>query len=232
MDLISCHNGLTFLDVPLQTHIIPIFHDDLEVLQVRGRTSLYLEPAPGKASLNLLKRLREGLLLEVRNAVQKVRRTGEAVRKKAVPTKPSQGFHDVDFDVMPLPATSYGRHYLVLFRQSETPPAAPNDRRGKGADARQVQQVQEELIATRQYLQSIIEEQGATNEELQSANEEILSSNEELQSINEELETAKEELQSTNEELTTVNEELQNRNLELSHINDDLNNLLSSVNVA
>jgi len=209
-----------------------IVNDDLDVVQFRGRTSPYLEPAPGKASLNLLKMLREGLLLEVRNALQKVRRTGDAVRKKAVPTKQSQGFHDVDFDVMPLPPISHGLHYLVLFRQTESPPAAPNERRGKGADARHIQQVQEELIATRQYLQSIIEEQGATNEELQSANEEILSSNEELQSINEELETAKEELQSTNEELTTVNEELQNRNLELSHINDDLNNLLASVNMA
>jgi two-component system CheB/CheR fusion protein len=106
------------------------------------------------------------------------------------------------------------------------------ERRGKSVELRQVQQVQDELIATRHYLQSIIEEQGATNEELQSANEEILSSNEELQSINEELETAKEELQSTNEELTTVNEELQNRNLELSRTNDDLNNLLASVNMA
>ena len=133
---------------------------------------------------------------------------------------------------MPLPPTSHGRHYLVLFRQSETPAGRAQGSAAARPPTRQVEQVQEELVATRQYLQSIIEEQGATNEELQSANEEILSSNEELQSINEELETAKEELQSTNEELTTVNEELQNRNLELSQINDDLNNLLASVNMA
>jgi two-component system, chemotaxis family, CheB/CheR fusion protein len=188
-----------------------IINDDLEVVQFRGRTSPYLEPAPGKASLNLLKMLREGLLLEVRNAVQKVKRTGETVRKRAVPTKQSQGFHNVDVEVMRLQETSHGRHYLVLFRQSEVPVGAPKESRGKAAELRQVKQVQEELIATRHYLQSIIEEQGATNEELQSANE---------------------ELQSTNEELTTVNEELQNRNLELSRTNDDLNNLLASVNMA
>jgi two-component system CheB/CheR fusion protein len=209
-----------------------IINDDLEVVQFRGATSPYLEPAPGKASLNLLKMLREGLVVEVREAVQKVKRTGQPVRKTAVPTKDSQGLRNVDFEVMPLHGKWEGRHYVVLFRHTETPAAAPKERRGKSAELRQVQQVQQELAATRQYLESIIEEQGATNEELQSANEEILSNNEELQSINEELETAKEELQSTNEELTTVNEELQNRNLELSRTNDDLNNLLASVNMA
>jgi two-component system CheB/CheR fusion protein len=208
-----------------------IINEDFEVAQFRGKTSPYLEPAPGKASLNLLKMLREGLLLEVRNAVQKVKRTGEAVKKKNVAVKQHQGFVDVDFDILPLPPTLQGRYYLMLFRESLHAPALPK-RRGAAESDHQVEQVKQELVATRQYLQSIIEEQGATNEELQSANEEILSSNEELQSINEELETAKEELQSTNEELTTVNEELQNRNLELSQTNDDLNNLLASVNMA
>ena len=213
-----------------------IINDDFEVVQFRGKTALTSNWRPGKASLNLLKMLREGLLLEVRNAVQKVKRTGERVSgRRRVPTKQRQGFRDVDLDVMPLQPTRTGRHYPGALSARATVGREPSrqERRGKsGREPRQVEQVQQELIATRQYLQSIIEEQGATNEELQSANEEILSSNEELQSINEELETAKEELQSTNEELTTVNEELQNRNPELSQINDDLNNLLSSVNMA
>src|SRR5581483_8953425 len=164
----------------------------------------------------------------------KVKRTGEAVKKRNVSIKQNSGFNKIDFEVIPLHATSQGRHFLILFSESElVRPAAQKDRKGgKSAGDRQLEQVKQELIATRHYLQSIIEEQEATNEELQSANEEILSSNEELQSINEELETAKEELQSTNEELTTVNEELQNRNAELSQTNDDLNNLLSSVNIA
>ena len=158
------------------------------------------------------------------------KRNGEPVRKKNVSARQSHGFQNVDFEVIPLLPTGRGRHFLVLFQESalEAPPAPAEHPR----NVRQVEQLKQELGATRQYLQSIIEEQEATNEELQSANEEILSSNEELQSINEELETAKEELQSTNEELTTVNEELQNRNSELSQINDDLNNLLSNVNIA
>jgi two-component system CheB/CheR fusion protein len=95
-----------------------------------------------------------------------------------------------------------------------------------------MQQLQQELAASREYLQSIIQELEAANEELQSANEEVLSSNEELQSTNEELDTAKEELQSTNEELNTVNDELHARNEELSRVNSDLVNLLGSVQIA
>jgi two-component system CheB/CheR fusion protein len=208
-----------------------IVNDDFEVVQFRGKTSPYIEPAPGKASLNLLKMAREGLLLDLRNAVQRAKRTGQPIKKKNIPTKFENGFRGVDLDVIPLSPGLHGRHFLVLFQESVSPGAFQKGKLSK-ADERQTDQLKQELAATRQYLQSIIEEQEATNEELQSANEEILSSNEELQSINEELETAKEELQSTNEELTTVNEELQNRNSDLSQINDDLNNLLFSVNIA
>jgi len=179
----------------------------------------------------LLKMAREGLLLDLRNAVQRAKRTGQPIKKKNIPTKFENGFRGVDLDVIPLSPGLHGRHFLVLFQESVSPGAFQKGKLSK-ADERQTDQLKQELAATRQYLQSIIEEQEATNEELQSANEEILSSNEELQSINEELETAKEELQSTNEELTTVNEELQNRNSDLSQINDDLNNLLFSVNIA
>ncbi len=206
-----------------------IINEEFEVIQFRGRTSKYIEPAPGRASLSLLKMLKEGLLLEVRNAVQRAKRTGAPVTQRNVAAKQNGGFHSVDFDVIPLQPGPKGTHFLILFQDSPEP--APRKGRDKDAESAQTEQLKQELVATRQYLQSIIEEQEATNEELQSANEEILSSNEELQSINEELETAKEELQSTNEELTTVNEELQNGNAELSRTNDDLNNLLSSVNL-
>src|SRR5262249_891948 len=46
-----------------------VVDENLTVLQFRGRTGPYLEPAPGAASLDLLKMLREGLLGEVRAAL-------------------------------------------------------------------------------------------------------------------------------------------------------------------
>src|SRR5262249_25353041 len=120
-------------------------------------------------------------------------------------------------------------------KQPRAPPkkgTPPAPQAGKRERKSQVNFLQRELAASREYLQSIIQELEAANEELQSANEEIVSSNEELQSTNEELDTAKEELQSTNEELNTVNEELHGRNEELSRLNSDLVNLLGSVQIA
>jgi two-component system CheB/CheR fusion protein len=203
--------------------------DDLEIVQFRGKTGEFLEPAPGDASLNLLKLAREGLLHGLRTALQAARKTRRPVRRNAQRVRSNGGWHDLDIEVVPLTGVS-ALHYLVLFHRREkgraagaSPPSSPR---------RRTAHVEQELAATREYLQSIIQEVEAANEELQSANEEILSSNEELQSTNEELDTAKEELQSTNEELNTLNDELHGRNEELTRVNSDLVNLLSSVQIA
>jgi len=215
-----------------------IVDENFQIVQFRGKTGLYLEPAPGDAaqSLNLLKMAREGLLHGLQTALYGARKADKPVRKQGMRVMFAGKGHDVDLHVIPLAVPGEGRHFLVLF---EDPSAVgevvqevgPPPLSGPSDDER-VKQLQEELAASREYLQSIIQDVEAANEELQSANEEILSSNEELQSTNEELDTAKEELQSTNEELNTVNEELHGRNDELSRVNSDLVNLLGCVEIA
>ncbi|MGH7859882.1 MAG: CheR family methyltransferase, partial [Candidatus Binatia bacterium] len=61
-----------------------LINADLEILQFRGDTGPYLAPAPGKASLNLLKMAREGLLVALRAAVLKAKRDGAPVRKEGL----------------------------------------------------------------------------------------------------------------------------------------------------
>jgi len=211
---------------------------DLEILQFRGDTAPYLAPAAGRASLNLLKMLREGLLMAVRSAIASAKRSREPARREGVRVTANGTDRLVDIEVVPVRMTTKSRgggggdHYLVLFH-----PAGPATRerapvRPGQAEAEERERLKRELAATKEYLQSVIEQQEAANEELQSANEEVQSANEELQSINEEIETSKEEIQSSNEELATVNEELQTRNAELGQSNNDLVNLLSSVQMA
>jgi two-component system, chemotaxis family, CheB/CheR fusion protein len=216
-----------------------VINEEMEVVQFRGRTSLYLEPAPGVASFNILKMAREGLLAELRNAIHAARKKEEPVRREGVRVKTNGHMALINLEVIPFVTAAKERFQIVLFEPAQEPAAVPattTRRRGKGGvepeeDSRATARLKRELEATREYLQSIIEEQEAMNEELRSANEEIQSSNEELQSTNEELETAKEELQSSNEELTTLNEELENRNQELGSANNDLVNLLASVDL-
>jgi two-component system, chemotaxis family, CheB/CheR fusion protein len=213
-----------------------IVNDDLEVLHVRGHTGPYLEMPSGATSFNLLKMLREGLLVDVRAAVKRARRTGAPARKEGVQVRWDGSFVRVDIAVIPLRSSPAGGAFLILFEDSASPVASPStrqrpDRRTPPSRDGTTHALRAELESTKQYLQAIINEREAANEELKSASEELQSTNEELQSTNEELETSKEELQSVNEELETVNDELQARNVELGALNSDLINILSSVTI-
>jgi two-component system, chemotaxis family, CheB/CheR fusion protein len=216
-----------------------VVNDQLEILQSRGRTNRYLELPTGKASLNLLKMARPGLLYELRSLIEKARKNSVPVSKEKVALEDGNQTITLRLEIVPFrtPARDQ-RHFLVLFEEkdhTEPAPAPPAQRQPANviSDAKnmQIAQLKQELDSTKEYLQSIIESQEATNEELQSANEEIQSGNEELQSTNEELQTSKEELESANEELNTVNEEIQHRNQQLAQLSNDLINLLNSATI-
>ncbi|CCH53952.1 chemotaxis protein methyltransferase CheR [Fibrisoma limi BUZ 3] len=195
-----------------------VVNQDLDILQFRGSTSLFLEPAPGRASLNLLKMARPSLVFELRNSVFKARKSGQPVQKTGLEVKIKDKTHYVAIEAVPLNTQTEDQLFLILFE--EITPSVPSAMDLSDSRNRRIKQLEEELAILREDMRSIIEEQEASNEELQSANEEIISSNEELQSINEELETSKEEIESTNEELLTINQELQVRNDQLAEAND------------
>ena len=226
----------------LLTKYVPsavVVNDDLDILQSRGRTNRYLELPTGKASLNLFKMARPGLLYELRALIDKARKSSIPVAKDGIVVEDGNESASVRLEVIPFrtPVRDQ-RHFLVLFEDKDSleiaEPRPPQRQTAKEvADAREIQvaQLKQELASTKEYLQSIIEAQEATNEELQSANEEIQSGNEELQSTNEELQTSKEELESANEELNTVNEEIQHRNQQLAQFSNDLVNILNSATI-
>jgi two-component system, chemotaxis family, CheB/CheR fusion protein len=213
-----------------------LVNDELDIVQFRGDVLPYLSPGSGRATLNLLRMARDNLATELQALLQQAREQGTRVHKAGVALMHDREARMVDIDVTPIDAVpTKERFYLILFSEAvASAPAAKADgktRSHKAQDQAQMEQLRQDLQATRSYLQSAIEKGEATNQELRAANEEIQSSNEELQSTNEELETAKEELQSTNEELMTVNEELHNRQLDLIQINNDLQNLVTSVHL-
>src|SRR6266513_416521 len=209
----------------------------LQVLFFQGDTSPFLKPALGEASFSLLKLARPDLMLQIRAAVQKAKRSG-AARRENVRFKRDGESILVDVEVVPIAGRlTKDSDFVVLFQnlRRQVPDKKQRskvERISRSSEqAKEIQQLERELVATQENLRALVEDQEAASEELRAANEEILSSNEELQSTNEELETAKEELQSSNEELTTLNEELQNRNVELTQVNDDITNLLVSANL-
>jgi two-component system, chemotaxis family, CheB/CheR fusion protein len=212
-----------------------------EILQFRGRTGDYLEPAAGAPQTNLFKMAREGLLAPLRLALAEAQKTKSVIRRQDVLVGGGGPTRSCNLTIAPLAATPEVEEplFLVLFEPSGDKPAravktkAKAVREGKKERpaGRALSELQHELASTKEYLESVVEEHARTNDDLASANEEFVSTNEELQSMNEELETAKEELQSTNEELTTVNDELHSRNQEVSRSNGDLVNLINTVDI-
>ncbi len=213
-----------------------IINDALEILQFRGRTGPYLEPASGRANLNILNMVREELAIALQTAIATARKKAVPVKKKNVVFEHNDKRHVVHLSVIPMgePALGMGRCYLILF-EGATPPAEKHDKNNpripfKASDLvrRELLDLKSELHAARALLKEHLATQEALREDYQSTHEEMLSANEELQSTNEELETSKEELQATNEELNTVNDELNNNNSTLHLLGNDLRNLLES----
>jgi len=218
-----------------------VVNEKLEIIQTRGHTAPYLELPTGKASLDLLKMARPGLLYELQNTIEEARKNGAVATRPSVPVDGAEGLLLTAIRVTPFSTPIEQKTgFVVSFESSSTTepqaaaaeavsvPLADNERAAKD---KHISQLKQELTATKEYLQSFIEALESTNGELQSANEEIQAGNEELQSTNEELQTSKEELESANEELHTVNDEMQRRNDLLAQLNNDLTNLLNSVSL-
>lgn len=218
-----------------------IINSKLDIIQFRGRTGAYLEPASGVPSINLLKMAREGLFAGIRAAVNQAKKENILVKKEGLHIIKNGHSLLVNVDVVPISGNfQKGEYFLVLFKDVAAQPIPDNISasnfvaeevcyQARAVD--EVLQLKQEVVATQEYLQSIIDQHEATNEDLRYANEEVQSSNEELQSMNEEIETAKEELQSRNEELMTLNEELGTRNMQLNYVNSDMMNLLRSISI-
>jgi two-component system CheB/CheR fusion protein len=216
-----------------------VVNDQMEIVQFHFKTGAYLEPPAGQPSFSLAKMAREGLLVDLRAALDMAKKSNATVRKEGVQIQSEAGTREISLEVVPLRGpTAQERFYVVVFQDVVRKPEALEDKGKAGRvvkmarpTAQDSELLKRESNQLREQLRSLIEEHETTSEEFKSAHEEVLSANEELQSTNEELETAKEELQSTNEELTTLNEEMQNRNAELGSANDDLLNLLGHVDI-
>lgn len=215
-----------------------IINNKLDIIQFRGRTGVYLEPAPGMPSVNLLKMARDGLFAGLRAAVNQAKQENVLVKKEGLHVFNNGHSLLVNVDVVPINGLfQKAEYFLVLFQDVVFQPMPDSTSEsivtGQSEErvVDEVLRLKQEVAATKEYLQSTIDQHESTNEDLRYAIEEVQSGNEELQSMNEEMETAKEELQSTNEELMTMNEELRTLNMELNHVNNDMINLLRSINL-
>ncbi|MEZ4295925.1 MAG: chemotaxis protein CheB [Polyangiaceae bacterium] len=208
-------------------------NDKGDVLYFSGRTGKYLEPAIGKANLNVFAMAREGLRYELMNAFASALRDTEPVVLRGIKVGHNGGSQTIDLTVQKLTEPKELRGIVIIaFTDVPAMSLEGPEKARRPAGSSRVSELQRELQQAREEVQGTREEMQTSQEELKSTNEELQSTNEELQSTNEELTTSKEEMQSMNEELQTVNHELQAKVDELSRSNNDMKNLLNSTDIA
>ena len=212
-----------------------LINHDLDIIQFRGSTEIYLKHTSGKASFNILRMARPEITFELRNAIHHAIKTKQPVSKTGIemnPEKHGTAIRVVNLEVAPFKIEGEEPMLMVVFTGQtmellhQPSSGAKNNSIAKD---RRIKKLEEELAAARSAMNSITHDQEAANEELQSANEEIVSTNEELQSLNEELETSKEEIESTNEELSTTNHELLARNQQVEELYTYYESILSTI---
>ena len=236
--LSSIANLQSLTDSLLQQRFSPaavLTTDKGDIVYISGKTGKYLEPAAGKANLNVFAMAREGLAGALNEVFARVVREQGSQQIKNLRVGGGAAPLTVNVEVHSLqePAPLRGMVLIVFADQPAGMPArAPRKGQLDGAQAERMDAMTQEMQQSREELHRAREEMQTSQEELKSTNEELQSTNEELQSTNEELTTSKEEMQSMNEELQTVNHELSAKVDELSQASDDMKNLLNSTDIA
>ncbi len=193
-----------------------VINHQMEIVQFRGTTDLFLTHPKGKATLHILNMARPEFALDLRNSILQVIKNNQPIRKSGIECKVNGTTRIISIEVAPLRIAWDEPLLLIVFTEQEQieiyKPTATSEKGKLLAKDRRIKNLEEALAAANANALSISFEQDVFTQELQSANEEVVPSNEELQTVNEELETSKEEIESANEELTSANQELQTRN--------------------
>jgi len=211
-----------------------LINDQGDILYITGKTGKYLEPAAGKANMNIYAMAREGLNTMLTGAIRKAKQNYESVELRSSKVKTNGGTQYVNVSIQQIekPEALKGS-IIIVFADIITPIPENQTKKTTGKiSSIQQQELENELQRANEELQNTREEMQTSQEELKSTNEELQSTNEELQSTNEELTTSKEEMQSLNEELQTVNVELQSKISDFILANNDMINLLNSTDIA
>lgn len=207
-----------------------LVNDRGDIVYINGRTGRFLEPAAGKANLNIHAMARPGIRDELGSALYQVSHTRSRVERSDLSLNDDGVTRRVSITVQMIEEPEALRG-MTLIAFSELPGEPEPGKPRKSANSQQ-QSLERAIAQAHLDQRSLRDEMQASQEALKSANEELQSANEELQSTNEELATSKEEMQSLNEELQTVNVELQSKLDDLSRVSADMENLLNSTQIA
>lgn len=216
-----------------------IINERQEVMHATGYISQYLNYAGGEPSRNILKMVIPELQQDIRNLLYQAGQNGADLPvRKRVQLKKKDTPEVLDLIIHRIQEGDFPDDFkYIVFKETTGAVSSmgkPTEVRERASteESEIINDLENELLQTKEQLQATVEDYETSNEELRSSNEELQSMNEELQATTEELQTSKEELQSVNEELKTINDELEIKVEELTRANSDLENLMEASEVA
>ena len=101
------------------THFVPagvVVNEALDIIQFRGETGLFLQPKPGKATLNLLAFIKPELTLPVQQCLRTAQHTHQPARMEAMLLHRSSE-RPCSISVYPLTHPGQQHHFLIIFRE-------------------------------------------------------------------------------------------------------------------
>ncbi|WP_457268775.1 CheR family methyltransferase [Pedobacter sp. UYEF25] len=209
-----------------------LVNDRGDILYVNGDTGNFIQVHPGEAVMNINRMAKGELKYAIGNALHQAFTTHTKIEVAGINVKDTDKPFIASFSVEYLidPALS-GLLLITFYKKPAAKPATKRANNRNQATNSAVEELEKELIYTKQQLHTTIEQMETSLEELKSTNEELQSTNEEHQSTNEEALTTKEEMQSLNEELMTINLQYQSKGQELTQLNNDMKNLLDNIEI-
>ncbi|ABE51391.1 CheR/B methyltransferase-like protein [Methanococcoides burtonii DSM 6242] len=196
---------------------------DMTLRYLVGNSEDYFKLPAGKLEYNITKMVPKELIIPLSTGLKKVFQNEEDLSYNNIHFKSKNNTQYIKLNLKLLPH-KFGEEALaaVFFEEINS---------DKGNNFNDVNLEYDIGRETKQHINDLEQDLLLTKETLHAAIEELETSNEELQSTNEELLASNEELQSTNEELHNVNSEYQLKIIELTELNNDFKNLLSTVQI-
>lgn len=178
-----------------------------EIVQYRGETGEYLTHYTGRPSTNLLKMTREGMLIDLRNCLQRAKHSTSSLVTPVMRIPTRSGMREIVTRVIPFKDEA-DRYYCIMFEDAS--PTAPGSRASASSQrpvrGRARKLLQDELT---QRVEAQSAEIDVLRDEMQRSDERHVAVEEQLRATVEELRSINEEMQSTNEELNAVTTNLQ-----------------------
>ncbi len=188
-----------------------VVHEGGAIQYLSAGAEAFLRPPEGEFVNNVLRMARGGLRVGLRAAWSEAQKTRRRATHEGLSVYADGTRRRTRITVQPMPLLGEAANrYMVVFADlGEARPAEEAGPPGPAAEA-MVEQLERELLSTREELERAVQDLEAANEELKSSNEELRSMNEEMRSANEELESAKEEVERSADALGDANADLLN----------------------